>query len=130
MVNTVKAVAAFLREDSTVTFKVFENHRPRNVNDCITVVANGGTIIGTFMGVHDTIRKNMFIMYIRSMHYETAVQQASEVVKALQTFETSDTVEDSDIFYGVRPVGGLEPLGVDDMGRAEISLTYNMYVKE
>lgn len=130
MVDTTKAVATFLRSSPGVTFKVFENHRPRDVDDCITVVANGGVVVDEFLGTQDIIRKNMLILYIRSSQYPKAVQQASAVAKALKAFTVTITLDDFDICYGVRPIGGLEPLGVDDLGRAEVSISYNMYVKE
>lgn len=130
MIDSATVVANFLRQAPGISFQVFASHRPRNVNDCITVVADGGVVVGEYMGLQDVIRKNMLIIYIRSTNYPSAVKEAGSVANAMKTFAATAAPNGAEVVYGIRPVGGLEPLGVDDLNRHEVSLSYNLYVKE
>lgn len=129
MVDVTKTVATFLRNSPEVTSRVFENRRPREVAECITVVANGGTIIGDYMETADSLLKKSFIIYIRGTNYPSMMLQVQQVFSALKNFTVWDS-SGNDICYGIKPVGSFEPLGVDDLGRSEGSLMYNLYVKE
>lgn len=124
MIDVTKSIQDFLTTREEITFPVYLNSRPQEVNDCITVVGNSGAAPSLSFQRTEVISYPLINLYIRSSQYSDGFEQASLVRSAL--FEYTDFENGID---GCTIYGDVSPIGYDDLRRAEFLLTIKCYVK-
>lgn len=125
MIDVVKSMATYLTSHPSVTYKVYQNSRPRDMDECITLVLDGGANSTFYFGYPKTFIRPMVIVYVRCREYAKGFEQTSAVVEALKSYtDTENNIN------GARMLGNVSSLGYDDQHRNELMLVYSILAEE
>lgn len=125
MVDVCTSIRDYLKSHPSVDFPVYIDSRPREVNDCITLVLNGGSDSTFFFGYPKTIIKPMVAIYVRSSSYGKGYAEICKVIQVLKQYTDA-----TNNINGVSMIGNISSLGHDDQRRSELLIVYNVLAEE
>lgn len=125
MVDVVKSMADYLTAHPSITYPVYQNSRPRDVDECITLVLDGGANSTFFFGYLKAFVRPMVIVYVRSKSYPDGFAQTGALVEALKSYNDIEHSID-----GSRMLGNISSLGYDDQRRQELMCVYSILAEE
>lgn len=120
-------IATTLQEylNGQIDYPVYINRRPTDVDNCVTILADGGSDTTYYFDYNSEFMYPMVILYIRTQTYEAGHDVCSQIVNLLREFSRVD-----EGVRGIRMLGNLSSLGVDDRNRQEFMLVYSAIVEE
>lgn len=125
MVDVVRAMCSFLKSRSEITFPVRIGTRPRELDDCITLVPDSGSNSTSFFQTSSDLVYPMIFVYVRSKEYQPGFDQCSNLITVLKSFR-----DFSIGIRGVQLIGNISSTGKDDAGRQEFLVTFSSIAEE
>lgn len=108
-----------------VSYPVYVNRRPTDVDKCVTLMLDGGSDTTYYLQYNKEFTYPMVMLYVRTLSYVEGHTVCSELVDLLRSFKREDLG-----IRGVRMLGNLSSLGVDDKNRQEFMLVYSIIAEE
>ena len=118
MVDILSIILEYLKTSQVTSSMLTKNKRPRDTDNCVTLVLNGGQDVDYFFNQLSYLAQPLVILYVRNISYNACYADASNIIEALHRFSARDKG-----IEGIRMIGDIASGGTDSRGRHELIAT-------